>query len=366
MQTRRPITSLLAVGALACAGAFFTLSAQAQGAYFAVVPVSGVGAVGQLRPVKIALAGAMPPAATVGVPYEFNLRALLSLDGPDGTSPSKVVWSILSGELPAGLDLAGGIITGVPAETAASKTVVIRAEYQDSRLSAEAMREYAFEIHPAGIADYGGYRAWADGTFAQSCNEYLRPAAVGHAYAGATGDGVYRIAPASIASFDVPCDMNTDGGGWTLVEYAADLPFVNRWTSGDAWRWVPQDFSLKISDTQIDAIRSVSKVARQQYVGLCRDVIHYYRANDYDYAVGFRYHTGLETSSGSATYTPSTIKIVQDGCKANELANGSLEQSTIFEIEDINLPVTNIRTRDSGEAGEFFGSPLTHYPARFR
>jgi hypothetical protein len=54
-----------------------------------------------MRPVKIALASATPPAAHVGESYEFNLGALLSLDGPEGTEPGKVSWSVVSGEVPS-------------------------------------------------------------------------------------------------------------------------------------------------------------------------------------------------------------------------------------------------------------------------
>lgn len=148
MQKRHPITFRLAAGTLACAGVFCALSAQATGSYYAVVPVSGAGAIGQLRPVKMALAGATPPAATVGVPYEFNLGALLSLDGPEGTTPDKVSWSVLSGKLPAGLALEGGRITGIPTEVSDGEVIAIHAEYPISA-APSAVQAYALRVWPS-------------------------------------------------------------------------------------------------------------------------------------------------------------------------------------------------------------------------
>lgn len=142
MQKHQSMSARFAIGAFACAAALFAGGARAAGAYFAVAPVSGLGAAGALRPVQMALASATPPLAYVGV---------------------------------------------------------------------------------------------------------------------------YRIAPAGVEPFDVPCDQTTDGGGWTLVEYAADnsmgpAPEPNK--GENIWAWYKTDFVLKLSDVQIDAIREVSATAR--------------------------------------------------------------------------------------------------------
>lgn len=228
------------------------------------------------------------------------------------------------------------------------------------------MGVYAVDV-PAErhLIEMAGVRSWENGTYAQSCKDYIQPT-YPYVYAGATGDGVYRIAPGGIEPFDAPCDMTTDGGGWTLVEYAQDLAYKRWFSGGDAWRWLPANFNLKLTSAQVNAIRAASTVARQRYVGLCAGVVHYFYSGGYPYAVGFRYYTGIETSRESANYTPATIKVIQDGCKANGGERGRLETATIFDIENINLPITNINTKDSGDAGELFGSPLTQYPARFR
>lgn len=325
MQTRRPVTSRIAASALACAGALCALSAAqaAAPAFFAVVPVSGVGTVGQLRPVKMALAGATPPAATVGVPYEFNLGELLSLDGPEGTTPDKVAWRVVSGALPAGLALTGDRISGVPTILTPPSPVVIQAEYQGGARTVGTLASYPFQVlHPVSIgldagalppayigqpyqvdltqflaldgptgttaagvtwqlsadalppglnlsgsgisgtpttysatpssfsvsasfgeksttqaysisiasiplAQFSGYRAWEDGTFAQSCEGYIRPTAAEHVYAGVTGDGVYKVQPAG-TPVNVYCDQSHSGGGWTLI-MTNNLPnFTNR------------------------------------------------------------------------------------------------------------------------------------------
>ncbi|MCK6523355.1 hypothetical protein L6R49_18230 [Myxococcota bacterium] len=187
-----------------------------------------------------------------------------------------------------------------------------------------------------------------------------------------TSDGDYLIDPdgprQGLAPFEVPCDMS--GGGWTLVEYAADLSFAEHFRGGDQWQWLSSSFTFTLSDDQIDAIRARSTEAEQRYVGLCDDVIHYYDewAEEYTDAFGFRLHDGGETPFGQQSYAPYDIDVDPDGCAANGGEGGSEANATIFTIRDPGLPVVNVQCYDCGTDfyDEMFGSPLTKYPARFR
>jgi hypothetical protein len=64
------------------------------------------------------------------------------------------------------------------------------------------------------VADANGTRGFSDGTVAASCKRYLQSPN----YRGGVGDGVYRIQTAA-GVVPVFCDMNTNGGGWTMVGY---------------------------------------------------------------------------------------------------------------------------------------------------
>lgn len=229
--------------ALACGAALASAYAQASN-YYAVLPLAGVDATQSSRPVRLALAAVTPPLAYVGIPYSFNLGALVSLDGPEGTDGSKVAWSIFSGELPAGLALVGSTISGTPTAVSAPTAVKLRAEYAQGFQSVGAMQGYQFEVSASGVRDFGAYRAWADGTYAQSCEGYIRPKDANHAYKDATGDGVYRISPPSSAPFDAYCDQTSDGGGWTRVALQFESNPV-------AWTGAESGPSYTLSQAQI-------------------------------------------------------------------------------------------------------------------
>jgi len=178
-------------------------------------------------------------------------------------------------------------------------------------------------------------------------------------------DGVYWINPdggSTSNAFEVYCDMST--GGWTKVEYANDLEDKKYFGSGDAWRWLATDFTLKLTDTQINNIRAASIEGKQTYIGKCDGVITYYYSAgaNYNYAFGFRFQTGFETVFGQQIYTGININIIQDGCATNR----SDSSDTIFEVTDIRVPIINVYSRDNGGTTETFGSPLTNNAAWFR
>jgi len=178
--------------------------------------------------------------------------------------------------------------------------------------------------------------------------------------------GIYWINPdggSTSNAFEVYCDMTTDGGGWTQIAYESDLAHINRWTSGDARRWLPSNLSLVLSNTQINNIRAVSTEGKQTYRGTCDGVITYlYGTTNYTYSFGFRFHNGDETAYGQSTYPDTNIAFLQDGC----YTNSSKSADTAFLIRDIRVPIINVYSRDSGNSSEKFGSPLTKNPAWLR
>lgn len=157
--------------------------------------------------------------------------------------------------------------------------------------------------------------------------------------------------------------MTSKAGGWTRVDYAADLTHQQQFTGGDGSRWLLSNFTLNLTDTQINAIRAVSTEGRQTYVGSCQGVIHYlYSATSFGSAFGFRFHNNDETLFGKQHYKNTLITVTNDDCKSND----STLRSTTFEIEDIRVPIINVHSQDNGDTNEKFGSELTNNPVWFR
>jgi len=180
-----------------------------------------------------------------------------------------------------------------------------------------------------------------------------------------TRDGIYWINPdggSTENAFEVYCDISN--GGWTKIEYTSDLLDKKYFGSKDAWSWLTTNFSLVLTDAQINSIRAVSTEGKQTYVGKCDGVITYYynSGRNYNYAFGFRFQTGYETVFGKQDYTGINITVLQDGCKTNRTDSAD----TIFEIHDIKVPIINVYSNDNGGTTETFGSPLTNNPAWLR
>lgn len=182
--------------------------------------------------IVVGLTAATLPAGTVGQAYAYDLSSKLSVSGDPAYTGSGVSWSLLSGSLPAGVTMTGAQISGSPT-AAGTSTFTARATYRGK----QAQADYSLTVNAASmgiVLQAGGYRTWADGSLAASCNDYLNPVAP-KTYAGATGDGIYRIQPSGQAATDVKCDMTQDGGGWML---AVGISSVNRnhmTTGASAW-----------------------------------------------------------------------------------------------------------------------------------
>jgi len=192
-----------------------------------------------------------------------------------------------------------------------------------------------------------------------SCNEILTKD-------NSKGDGYYIIDPdgsGELEPFEVFCDMQTDGGGWTRIEYKKDLELKSHFSGEDAYRFLPENFETVLSPKEIEAIQEVSNEGKQLYVGECIHVLHYYYPleNTFMHAFGYKFLNGYETDFGKK-YTDIQYEIIKDDCKNND----DVHRATQILIRDVRVPIINVKSYDTGESNEKFGSKLTENPAWLR
>jgi hypothetical protein len=103
----------------------------------------------------------------------------------------------------------------------------------------ESTNIYAFSLFrgmlltkkATNITNYGTYRAWSDGTFAATCEDYRNPTSSKFAYAGSTGDGIYRITLTNGSTVNAYCLMSQNNHGYVMLagvpSNARGTPIIN-------------------------------------------------------------------------------------------------------------------------------------------
>ena len=76
----------------------------------------------------------------------------------------------------------------------------------------------------------------------------------------AATSGSYWINPQGMVPFQVECDMDTDGGGWILLEETSNYSYAQYTESAEE-----QVYEYLLTDAQINAVKAVTSEANQYY-----------------------------------------------------------------------------------------------------
>lgn len=184
---------------------------------------------------QVALNVPTVPVARHSQPYLLDIAPFVQVQGDDAYDPANLRIEAVS-PLPQGLsmDSTGKIRGAVTGGLVRETPVTVRATYKNT----SATQQFDLSTRLTIAMQGDGYRAWNTNQYATDCNEYRNEPHSG-LYEGSTGSGWYRIVPtANSGVLTVYCDMDRDGGGWTLLMKQAALDGSTlrgdtaHWTSG--------------------------------------------------------------------------------------------------------------------------------------
>ena len=193
------------------------------------------------------------------------------------------------------------------------------------------------------VKDFGTYRAWADGSYAPSANAYLHPTG-GYEYRGDIGSGIYRVDPdgrsGPIEPFDVYCDMETDGGGWSVIKVNFGEDVDHHGTESNTLIYT---ITYNLTQEQIVGLRAVSKTGYQYFSKKCYNSLASSDAHCSWHAYG--YTSGSTLNFGHYYNWPN-----YDQCNPND----AVWRQAHGKVTDINLiPIWRYYGDETGDSGEY-------------
>lgn len=149
----------------------------------------------------------------------------------------------------------------------------------------------------SGIVATNGVKHYMDGSFADSCNQYKNQSSGNYTYTGNTGSGTYRIKPSSsvATTYDVYCDMVSEGGGWTRVNSQISSPLVGSFNASEqmvvtnlpSTNCNPGPMSMRVSNVKVPFSKIRLDFTRHSTIVQCANISRLNTASSIIYSSGY-------------------------------------------------------------------------------